>query len=300
MNSEDTKARSIETELRSYPTINYGVPSVKDGIERFVNFRLRVLMSPLKWDRAESRALIRFHTTYVGRKKMKNRWLSIAIVPLMVFAASMVYAGGGLIQCRADGPVPPSCRPANEGPSVPTCGIELTCTDKPVQLGYSDGVCFRATCPGVWALMHKRIDQASFRRRYFSYRHYAFTGIWELKGRGNVESGPAAFRELFLVMPDDLIEFKLKDPDPNALVEITNLGYIKRGSVEEMKRWLAYNIYLEKPIFQTPESEGASSRAESGLPYPRALCGMTNNLLSQIYSLGRCLGIPVPCGGAPR
>lgn len=231
---------------------------------------------------------------------MKKKWLLIVIVPLMVFDTSAALAGEGLIQCRANGPEPPSCRQASDGPSVPTCSIELTCTDKPVQLGYSDGVCFRAACPGVWALMHKRVDQASFRRRYLSYRHYAFTGIWELKGRGNVESGPAAFRELFLVLPDDLIEFKLKDPDPNAIIEITNRGYIKRGSVEEMKKWLAYNMYLERPVFQSPESDGGSARAESGLPYPRALYGMTQGLLSQVYSLGRCLGIPMPCVGPQR
>lgn len=231
---------------------------------------------------------------------MKNRWISIVIVPLMVLAVSAAFAGEGLVRCSAGGSVPPSCRNTNDGPSVPTCGIELTCTDKPVQLGYSDGVCFRATCPGVWALMHKRVDQTSFRRRYFSYRHYAFTGVWELKGRGNVESGPAAYRELFLVLPDDLIEFKLKDPDPNATIEITNLGYIKRGSVEDIKKWLAYNIYLEKPIFQSTDSEGTSSRSESGLPYPRVLYGMTNSLLSHVYSLGRCLGLPVPCGDVPR
>lgn len=230
---------------------------------------------------------------------MKNRWISIVIVPFMVMAVSAAVAGEGLIRCST-GQVPPSCPNTGNGPSVPTCSIELTCTDKPVQLGHSDGVCFRATCPGVWALMHKRVDQVSFRRRYFSYRHYAFTGIWELKGRGNVESGPASYRELFLVLPDDLIEFKLKDPDLNAVIEITNLGYIKRGSVEDIKKWLAYNMYLEKPVFESTEGQGASGTAASGLPYPRALCGMTNSLLEQIYSLGRCLGIPVPCGGAQR
>ena len=88
--------------------------------------------------------------------------------------------------------------------------------------------------------MHRRADQASFRRRDFTYRHYAFKGIWQLKDQGAIESGPAACRELFLVLPEDLIEFKLRDPDCNTAIEIRSLGYIKTGTVEELKKWLAY------------------------------------------------------------
>ncbi|MEJ2719428.1 MAG: hypothetical protein P8182_20245, partial [Deltaproteobacteria bacterium] len=127
------------------------------------------------------------------------------------------FAGPPLIKCSPQ----PQCLPGPRGLSDPSprCGIEITCTDKPVQLGYSDGVRFRATCPGVWAVLHKRVDQASFRRRIWTYRHFAFKGYWELKDRGAIESGPVPIREVFLVMPDDLIEFRLRDPDPYARVE---------------------------------------------------------------------------------
>jgi hypothetical protein len=128
----------------------------------------------------------------------------------------------------------------------PECGLELTCTDKPVLLGYPQGVCFRATCPGIWGLIHTRADQASFRRRFFTYRHYAFRGYWELKDQGVIEAGATPVRELFLVLPEDLIEFKLTDPDCYARIEIRKLGYIKTGNLRELQEWLAYNSYLEK------------------------------------------------------
>jgi hypothetical protein len=131
-------------------------------------------------------------------------------------------------------------------PSQPECGLELTCTDKPVLLGNSQGVCFRATCPGIWGLIHTRADQASFRRRFFTYRHYAFNGYWNLKDQGVIEAGGAPVRELFLVLPEDLIEFKLNDADCCAKIEIKKLGYIKTGNLCELQEWLAYNSYLEK------------------------------------------------------
>ena len=113
-------------------------------------------------------------------------------------------------------------------------------------LGYPQGVCFRATCPGIWGLIHTRADQASFRRRFFTYRHYSFRGYWDLKDQGVIEAGAAPVRELFLVLPEDLIEFKLTDPDCYARIEIRKLGYIKTGNVRELQEWLACNSYMEK------------------------------------------------------
>lgn len=201
--------------------------------------------------------------------------------------------GEGLQKCSLAGPNS-SCSNRQETSQPPSCAIELTCTDKPVQLGYSDGVCFRSTCPGIWALTHKRADQASFRNQYIAYRHYSYTGTWELKDRGSIESGPVTYRELFLVLPDDLIEFKLRDPDPNAAIEVVNLGYVKKGSVEELKKWLAYNIYLERPVFKNAESNSESRGGNEASFFHGGLAAMTRNLLCEIYSLGRILGLPSP------
>lgn len=123
--------------------------------------------------------------------------------------------------------------------------IEMTCTDRPIQLGYSGPVQFRATCPGVWAIIHQRVDESSFRRRFFTYSHYAFKGIWDLKDQGMIESVYSPSRELFIVLPGDLIEFKTADPDCFAKVDINNLGYIKKASLSELQEWLAYNRRLE-------------------------------------------------------
>ncbi|MGO9571132.1 MAG: hypothetical protein ACLP5H_26705 [Desulfomonilaceae bacterium] len=223
---------------------------------------------------------------------MKNSRLSLFIG--MVIAVALLGPNAGeaadLWKCSIPGSGP-SCRSPQGGSSSPTCGIELTCTDKPVQLGYSDGVCFRASCPGIWALVHKRADQASLRSRYFTYRHYAFRGTWELKDQGAIESVNTPFRELFLVLPDDLIELKLRDPDANAAIEVTNLGYIKKGSVEELKKWLAYNVYLERPVFQSAESE--AQRNQAGSPwYPGSSYGHAEIFLSPINYMGRLLGLP--------
>ncbi len=58
MNREDTKTRSIETELRSDPATNFRVPSVNDGIERIIYYRLRVLVSRLRWSSVERLACL--------------------------------------------------------------------------------------------------------------------------------------------------------------------------------------------------------------------------------------------------
>jgi hypothetical protein len=121
----------------------------------------------------------------------------------------------------------------------------MTCGKGPFVLGAPAGVCFRASCPGVWGLLLSRLDQASFRRRFVSFRHYHFEGIWELVAQGTLEAGPSATRELFLVLPGDLIELTLTDPDPHARIEARSLGYIKTGCVAELQEWLAYHSYLE-------------------------------------------------------
>ncbi|AFM28042.1 hypothetical protein [Desulfomonile tiedjei] len=215
--------------------------------------------------------------------------LAITLI-LTVWIVPSGVAGEPLQKCSIQG-IRPDCAREPQSRRGPSCGIELTCTDKPMQLGYSDGVCFRATCPGIWGLMHKRADQASFRRRYFSYRHYAFNGTWELKGQGIIESGPAAFRELFLVLPEDLIEFKLRDPDCNAAIEVTNLGYVKKGSVEELKKWVAYNTYLERPVYQTAESQLQRDQA-AGPWYPGSPYGYADIIISPMTYMGRLLGLP--------
>ncbi|MGC9030291.1 MAG: hypothetical protein ACP5LD_11525 [Desulfomonilaceae bacterium] len=206
---------------------------------------------------------------------------SIAIVsaPLLVFGGEPLqkctipdqYSGCGDRQTR----------------SGPTCAIELTCADKPLQLGYSDAVCFRATCPGIWALVHKRADQASFRSRVFTYRHYAFKGMWDLKDQGAIESIVTPCRELFLVMPEDLIELKLRDPDPYAAIEVINLGYIKKGSLEELQKWLAYQIYLERPTFRKAQSGDASSSSKGGcFPFDGRILANPWAVLSRVLGLG--------------
>jgi hypothetical protein len=61
------------------------------------------------------------------------------------------------------------------------------------------------------------------------------------------------------VLPEDLIEFKLRDPDLNAAVQVTNLGYIRKGDVEDLKKWLAYQVYLEKPPLRGAEVNPSQS-----------------------------------------
>ncbi len=199
-------------------------------------------------------------------------------------------AGPPLRECAVPGPERTCSTQPTSAP--PSCGIEFTCTDKPTLLGYSQGVCFRATCPGVWALLHTRLDQASFRRRFFSYRHYQFRGNWELKDQGTIEAGPATVRELFLVLPDDLIELKLADPDPYARIEVKNLGYIKKGSVAELQQWLAYQMYmenLEANRQHSSESPHQAATAPGSLPNR---CG-PQGVLSGVFSVGRTLGLPL-------
>jgi hypothetical protein len=185
----------------------------------------------------------------------------VAILIVLVGFATTVEAGSPLEQCSTQ----PSGKNGNRQSEKdrPSCGIELTCTDRPAILGHSQGICFRATCAGVWALLHNRLDQASFRRRFFSYKHYSFCGYWDLKDQGTIEAGAATVRELFLVLPGDLIEFKMLDPDPYARIEVKNLGYIKKGSVGELQRWLAYQAYVENYAANRRQQEEAAQCSEA-------------------------------------
>ncbi len=170
---------------------------------------------------------------------MKKNILVITILTLVLgFWLISANAGPPLQKCRIQ------AGPPSLGIPQPTCAIELTCTDDFVKLGFQDGVCFRATCPGVWAILHRRSDEVSFRKRFLTYRHYTFIGYWKLKDQGTIETGLAPLRELFLVMPDDLIEFKMSAPDCKARIDVKNLGYIKKGNPRELQAWLAKQTYM--------------------------------------------------------
>jgi len=204
----------------------------------------------------------------------------------------MAQAGPPLQKCAIQPPGPTEF--TSQRLPQPECGLELTCTDKPVLLGNPQGVCFRATCPGIWGLIHTRADQASFRRRFFTYRHYAFRGHWDLKDQGVIEAGPAPLRELFLVLPEDLIEFKLAEPDCHARVEIRKLGYIKTGNLCELQEWLACNSYIEKAGLNLKD------QISDGAPFPGCLTGASwldrfrSATIGGLISLGRTIGLPVP------
>jgi hypothetical protein len=221
-----------------------------------------------------------------------TRPLILASALMLIFCACEVLAQSPHPKARGALPAPP-CGVSRSAPQ-PECAIELTCTDKPIQLGYSNGVCFRATCPGIWALLHERADQASFRRRLFTYRHYHFVGYWELKDQGLLESGPIQLRELFLVLPDDLIEFRLAEPDCHARIELRNLGYIKRGTIHELKQWLAHNTFMEMPNLQRLQQRRAASpnRCDDQLSN-RWIRWCQGALLPNVFSLGRALLPPL-------
>ena len=61
-----------------------------------------------------------------------------------------------------------------------------------------------------------------------------------------IEAIPTPTRELFMVLPGDLIEFKLLEPDCYCKIDVTNIGYIKKAGLCELQEWLAYNSYMEK------------------------------------------------------
>ncbi len=220
------------------------------------------------------------------------RFVAALIAALSILLIERTAQAGPPLQKCAIQPLgPPEC--GSQGSPQPECGLELTCTDKAVLLGYPRGVCFRATCPGIWGLIHTRADQASFRRRFFTYRHYAFRGYWDLKDQGVIEAGPAPIRELFLVLPEDLIEFKLTDPDCHARIEIRKLGYIKTGCVRELQEWLACNSYMEKAglndkeQFQCREPLPGCPVGASWLDWCRSAT------VVRLLNFGRTIGLPV-------
>lgn len=215
-----------------------------------------------------------------------NRILILAIIA-GITAATALPAGAGVLQkCSIPGPGPACSGPSSS--SRPECGLEITCTDKPILLGYSQGVCFRATCPGIWALIHRRSDEASFRRRFLTYRHFSFAGRWELKDQGLVETGYGSSRELFLVLPEDLIEFRAADQDCHAGIEVRNLGYIKKGDLCELKEWLALNAYMEGVRL-----DGNVRQGQSQPPVPGGTNQCEPPITEGILSLCRWLGLPV-------
>jgi hypothetical protein len=135
------------------------------------------------------------------------------------------------------------------------------------------------------------LDQASFRRVFLSYKHYQFRGDWELKDQGAVEAGPGTVRELFLVLQDDLIEFKIADPNPHTRIEVRNMGYIKKGCLPELQQWLAYQTFLEKPESAQPRGSESAQRCESGPANYPPRCRAPGGFLSGIFSLGRAAGV---------
>lgn len=224
---------------------------------------------------------------------------TIVITGFMLILTAYMTTGAmaqpPLTKCSIQ-PQIPNCATGRSHPT-PRCGIEMTCTDRPVQLGYSDGVCFRASCPGIWALLHKRVDQASFRFRTWTYRHYTFKGYWQLKDQGALRSGPVELRALFLVLPDDLIEFRLQDPDKYARVELRNLGYVKRGDLCELKKWLALQAYREGPaLIQTAmdrnKAECDRARRPPCGPMPGSCLPFGKALFGNVLTKCRYLGLP--------
>jgi hypothetical protein len=220
-----------------------------------------------------------------------SRLFALLIGCLVVFA----FAGTG----QAESPSRNCAIPSRETPrhteptsTCPECATELTCTDRPVLLGHPRGMCFRAPCSGVWALLHTRLDQTSFDRRFFSYRQFQFGEGWDLKDQGTIEAGPVAVRELFLVLAGDLIEFTVAEPVPHARIEVRNLGYIRKGTVAELQQWLAYQTYwenLEGQRCQQPRSSNQDAKGRSDL---RTGCGSQEGILSRVLAVRPVLGFP--------
>ncbi|MFC1836799.1 hypothetical protein ACFL2Q_19095 [Thermodesulfobacteriota bacterium] len=218
------------------------------------------------------------------------------LLVLIGYVTNSSLAGPPMGACPIDRQSP-QCA-TDQSDDQPRCKIEITCTDKPIQLGYSGGVCFRASCPGVWAVLHRRTDQASFRKRIWTYRHYTFKGYWQLKDQGAIQSGPVLLRELFLVGPDDLIEFRLRDCDKYARVELQNLGYVKRGDFCELKKWLAKQSYRNGPALIASARDRLKREAEDRVRKPCNVRGAPwpiqfgEELLFGLASACRSIGLP--------
>jgi len=126
----------------------------------------------------------------------------------------------------------------------------------------------------------------------FGYRHYSFTGSWNLKDQGVIEAGAAPVRELFLVLPEDLIEFKLSDSDCYAKVEIKKLGYIKTGTVKELLEWLAFNSYMEKAGLSGNDQIPGQRPSAGCLPCASRLDQACRTTIGHMLSIGRTIGLP--------
>lgn len=152
-----------------------------------------------------------------------------------------------------------SPRSSGSTQAMPECALDITCMDQAVRLGNLSGVCLRADCPGVFAVLHQRTDEVSFRRRFLSYRHFAFEGRYVLKDQGTMESGPVRSRELFFVLPGDVIEFRIDGSDCLAKIDLRNLGYVKKGPLCELQHWLAEKTFMEIPNGNQPGATEAST-----------------------------------------
>ena len=94
------------------------------------------------------------------------------------------------------------------------------------------------------------------------------------------------------MLPEDLIEFKLTDPDCYARMEIRKLGYIKTGNVRELQEWLAYNSHMEKAGLN------ANDQISGPVPYGGCLTGASwlqharGAAIGGLFSMGRTIGLP--------
>jgi len=98
------------------------------------------------------------------------------------------------------------------------------------------------------------------------------------------------------VLPEDLIEFKLTDPDCHAKAEIRKLGYIKTGNLRELQEWLAYYRYLEKAGWDNgvyAEDGRDSLNCSPGSSWLDRTCIST---VDRLFSLGGFIGLPVGKG----
>ncbi|MFC1833189.1 hypothetical protein ACFL2Q_00470 [Thermodesulfobacteriota bacterium] len=212
-------------------------------------------------------------------------------IPAAILAVSVLIVTDCVAQHsqRVPGPSsnPVEC---SQRESRPCCSVELSCSDKPIFLGYPAGVCFRATCSGIWGLRHARLDQKSLCPKTFTYRHYRFRGDWQLEDQGTIQSDTSPRRELFLVLPGDLVEFKLPRPDRNVGIEVANMGYVKKGSVAELRQWLAKRTYMEYSGLVEVQRERFKQRQRQHRSMPRYHFGSQYApVLSEIRSIGRAV-----------
>ncbi len=209
-----------------------------------------------------------------------------------VLLLTWLFCGSAIAQAPGFPSVGQGRCAASDRDSRPQCGVEMTCSDRIYQLGNPAGVCVRADCAGIIAILHKRNDEASFRRRFFSYRHYGCEGRYVLKDQGIVQSGPVRLRELFLVLPGDLIEFTLEGQDCFAGIEVQNLGYLRKGNLCDLQKWLAEKTYMEMPNGSPEGSPPSGSQRSSGtFCRPETGMGAIMEPFAALLSLGKRVGV---------